>query len=89
MDAWELLHAELGTTTGLWGNGGESAAGDVAVGSTGEPGTEDSGGLGAVKNVLIRSVSENSDKELCIFDVTAWAEILTQRWQRRSKRNRA
>jgi hypothetical protein len=46
---WELLHAELGTTTGLWGNGGESTAGDVAAGSTGEPGTEDSGGIGAVK----------------------------------------
>jgi hypothetical protein len=54
-DTWDLLTAELGTTTGLWENGGESTAGGIAVGSAG--GSDDSGGMGAA-DVSITFVSK-------------------------------
>lgn len=62
-DTREELIAELGTTTGLWENGGESTAGDVAGESTGD----DSGGIGAA-NVSVTFVSKVHEENLALYE---------------------
>ena len=81
--AHAVLHAELGTTTGLWpcmiGRASSSAAsGDVAAGGS----TDDTGGNGAAESQNVLSTKRLVQHRYGVL------KILTQRGKSRSKCNR-